>query len=265
MTRSTILSGVLGSLVMLAGSLPAFAQEASTPDKPGQVAQTATAPNSTVNPSTAAPAAATTAGTAPADQSDIRPRPASPRAPAVFLTGSYGVGRDESSHFESSVPGGIQTDLSGRSMARSFGVGTFLTPHISVRVEMTLPTTLTVASATSGTPVVTSLQIAETTRTGAVLFGYHTSAARPVSMEYLGGVLFVSQRQASTSQVQTATGTPLAPPMVTDAFAYKSAAVAGADVNVAIGRYLSLVPEFRAWSLGGTFSTRVSLGFRVNF
>jgi hypothetical protein len=266
MTRSTIFSGVLSSFVLLAGSLPALAQ-AATPEKPAQVAQTATStsPNASANPSTAASAASSSTSAAPADQSDIRPRPSTSRAPAVFLTGSYGVGRDESSHFVTNVPGGIQTDLSGRSIARSFGVGTFLTPHISVRVEMTLPTTLTVGSTTAGSPVVTSLEVAQTTRTGAVLFGYHTSSAKPVSVEYLGGVLFVSQRQDSTSQVQTATGTPLAPPMVSDAFAYKSAAIAGADVNVALGRYLSLVPEFRAWSLGGTFSTRVSLGFRVNF
>lgn len=269
MTRSTILCGSLGvlsSFVLLAGSLPAFAQEATTPDKPGQVAQTATStsPNATATPSTAAPASASNVS-APADQSDLRPRAKSPRAPAVFLTGSYGVGRDESSHFVTNVPGGIQTNLSGRSQARSFGVGTFLTPHISVRVEMTMPTTLTVAGATSGSAVITSLQVVQTTRTGAVLFGYHTSSARPVSVEYLGGVLFVSQRQNSTSQVQTLAGTPLAPPMTSDAYAYKSAAIAGADVNVALGRFLSLVPEFRAWSLGGTFSTRASLGFRLNF
>lgn len=264
MTRATI---VLSSFVLLAGSVPAMAQEAATPDKPGQVAQTATTPNASATPSTAVATSSSSpsASAAPADQSDIRPRPAAQRAPAVFLTGSYGVGRDESSHFVSSVPGGIQTDLSGRSVARSFGVGTFLTPHISVRVEMTLPTTLTVGSATSGTPVVTSLQVIQTTRTGAVLFGYHTSSARPVSVEYLGGVLFVSQRQDSTSQVQSATGTPLAPPMVSDSFSYKSAAIAGADVSVAIGRHLAVVPELRAWSLGGTFSTRASLGLRVNF
>lgn len=266
MTRSTVRAGALCSFMWLAGSLPAFAQEATTSDKPGQVAQTATStsPNASTTPSTATPASASSAS-APADQSDIRPRPATSRAPAVFLTGSYGVGRDESSHFVTSVPGGIQTNLSGRSIARSFGVGTFLTPHISVRMEMTLPTTLTVGAATSGSQVVTSLQVVQTTRSGAVLFGYHTSSARPVSVEYLGGVLFVSQRQDSVSQVQTPTGTPLAPPMTSNAFAYKSAAIAGADVNVALGRYLSLVPEFRAWSLGGTFSTRASLGFRVNF
>jgi hypothetical protein len=86
-----------------------------------------------------------------------------------------------------------------------------------------------------------------------------------VSLEYLGGVLFVSQRQHSMAQISTNTDTPLVSPMVTDAYAYKSAAIAGADVNIALGRHLAVVPEFRAWSLGGTFSIQSSVTFRVNF
>jgi hypothetical protein len=150
-----------------------------------------------------------------------------PKAPTVFLTGGYGLGLDRSSHLVTSQ-GGLDTDLSGRTPWRSFGVGTFLTP-------------------------------------GAVLFGYHTSSSREVSLEYLGGVLFVSQRQHSMAQISTNTDTPLVSPMVTDAYAYKSAAIAGADVNIALGRHLAVVPEFRAWSLGGTFSIRSSVTFRVNF
>jgi hypothetical protein len=241
MTRQMIVLSSLAVLVGLVPPTPAFAQADNSSDK-----------------TTPASASTSTAS----DQSDMLLRP---KAPAVFLTGAYGLGMDQSSHFVSNQPNGLQINLSGHMTARSFGVGTFLTPRLSVRFEMTLPETLTATGATSGTPVVESLRVAQTTRTGAVFFGYHTSSSRAVSLEYLGGVLFVSQRQHSTSQVFTNTGMPLAAPMESDAYSYKSAAIAGADVNIALGRHVAVVPEFRAWSLAGTFSTRTSLAFRVNF
>jgi hypothetical protein len=235
MRRHTILVGTFVALAGLVATGTAFAQAESDKDK---------------NTST--------------DQSDMLMR-RNTRAPVLFLTGAYGSNNDHSSHFDTNVPGGLQTNLSGSSIARSFGVGTFLTPRLSVRFEMSLPYTVNAASSTAGTSVVSTLRVAQTTRTGAILFGYHTNSSRPVSMEYLGGVIFLSQHQNSISQVQTDTGLPLSAPMTSDSYAYKSAAVAGADVNVALGRYLALVPEFRAWSLGGTFSMRTSVGFRVNF
>jgi hypothetical protein len=235
---------VLSSLVALVGLVPptpAFAQGDTSSDKP------ATSSSSTL---------------ASSDQSDMLPRP---KAPAVFVTGAFGFGMDQSSHLASSQPDGIQLNLSGHMSSRSFGVGTFLTPRLSVRFEMSLPETLTASGSTGGDLVVENLRVAQTTRTGAVLFGYRTSPSRVVSVEYLGGVLFVSQRQNSVSQVLAYTGMPLAVPMVDDAYSYKSAAIAGADVNIALGRHLAVVPEFRAWSLAGTFSTRTSLAFRVTF
>jgi hypothetical protein len=241
MTRQMI---VVSSLVALVGLVPptsAFAQGDNSSDKP------ATSSSST---------------SASSDQSDMLPRP---KAPAVFLTGAFGLGMDQSSHFVSSQPDGLQMNLSGHMTSRSFGVGTFLTPRLSVRFEMSLPETLTASGSTNGDLVVESLRVVQTTTTGAVLFGYHTSSSRVVSVEYLGGVLFVSQHQNSLSQVLTTTGTPLAVPMVSDDYSYKSAAIAGADVNIALGHHLAVVPEFRAWSLAGTFSTRTSLAFRVNF
>jgi hypothetical protein len=241
MTRQMIVLSSFAALVGLVGATPAFAQADNSSDK-----------------TTPASAATSTAS----DQSDMMLRP---KAPAVFLTGAYGTGMDQSSHFVSNQPDGLQLNLSGRLTARSFGVGTFLTPRLSVRFEMTLPETLTANGGTSGTAVVENVRVAQTTRTGAVLFGYHTSSNRAVSLEYLGGVLFVSQRQNSISQVSTSTGTPLEAPVEMDAYSYKSAAIAGADVNIALGHHLAVVPEFRAWSLAGTFSTRTSLAFRVIF
>jgi hypothetical protein len=241
MTRQMIVLSSLVALVGLVPPTPAFAQGDNTSDKP------ATSSSSTSDSS---------------DQSDMLLRP---KTPAVFLTGAVGFGMDQSSHFASTQPDGIQINLSGHMTARSFGVGTFLTPRLSLRFEMSLPETLTASGSTSGDLVVESLRVAQTTRTGAVLFGYRTSPGRVVSVEYLGGVLFVSQRQNSLSQVLASTGAPLAEPMVSDAYSYKSAAIAGADVDIALGHHLSVVPEFRAWSLNGTFSTRTSLAFRVNF
>jgi hypothetical protein len=242
MTLQLIVRSAFAVLVGLAGPMPAFAQGDTSADK-----------------ATGSTASSTSTSS---DQSDMLPRP---KAPTVFLTGGYGLGVDRSSHFVTNQPGDIQTNLSGRTSWRAFGLGTFLTPRLSVRFEMALPATLTVHASMSGPMILENLSLAQTTQTGAVLFGYHTSSSREVSLEYLGGVLFVSQRQHSIAQVSTNTGTPLVSPMVTDAYAYKSAAIAGADVNIALGRHLAVVPEFRAWSLGGTFSTRTSLGCRVNF
>lgn len=244
MTRQMIVLSSFVVLVGLAGPKPAFAQADASSDK--------TTTNTTSSSSTAASS----------DQSDMLPRP---NPPTLFVTGGYGVGMDQSSHFVSNQPDGLQTNLSGRITARSFGVGTFLTPRLSVRFEMTLPETLAVSASTSGTPVIESLSVAQTTTTGAVLFGYHTATSRAVSVAYLGGVLFVSQRQDSLSQVLTDTGMPLAAPMVGNSYAYKSTAIAGADVNIALGRHLAVVPQFRAWSLAGTLSTRTGVGFRVIF
>jgi hypothetical protein len=240
MTRQMIVRSALVVLVGLAGSMPAFAQTDNSSDK----------------------ATGSTASSTSSDQSDMLLRP---KAPTVFLTGAYGFGVDQSSHFVSNQPDGLQMNLSGHMAARSFGVGTFLTPRLSVRFEMMLPETLTVSGGAFGNQVVENLSLQQTTRTGAVLFGYHTSSSRVVSVEYLGGVLFVSQRQNSVSQVFSTTGMALQAPMESDSYAYKSAAIAGVDVNIALGQHLAVVPEFRAWSLAGTFSTRTSFAFRVNF
>lgn len=130
---------------------------------------------------------------------------------------------------------------------------------------MIMPSTLTAVSTTAGGPIVENLAVAQTTRTGAVLFGYSTSPTRLVSVEYLGGVLFMSQRQLSTTQLMSVTGVILEAPSESDSYAYKSAAIAGLDVRVALGRHLAVVPGIRAWSMGGTLSTQTSVGFRVNF
>lgn len=241
MTRNAI---VLSSLLLLAGSVPAFAQDGT--------ASGTTSTNSSSSSST--------------DQSDILQRSTPSRAPAVFVTGGYGLGMNQSSHLVSPQTGGaLQTNLSGRTSAGSFGVGTFLTPRLTVRFEMIMPSTLTAVSTTAGAPIVESLSVAQTTRTGAVLFGYSTSPSRLVSVEYLGGVLFMSQKQVSTSALMTVTGVMLEAPTESDAYAYRSAAIAGMDVRVALGRHLAVVPGIRAWSMNGTLSTQTSVGFRVNF
>jgi hypothetical protein len=242
MTRHAIVIGSLVMIVALGGSSRAFAQT----DNPQPAAKPADQP-----------AASAT------DQNDRLPTPKTTAAP-LFITGAYGTGMDRSSHFVTNQPGGLQTNLSGNMPNRMFGVGTFVTPHWSVRFEMALPATLHVNSSSSGGQVVQSLRVAQTQRTAYVMFGYHT-APRRVRAEYLGGVAFISQRQNSISQVFDLNGVPMNAPMETDAYSYKSTAVAGVDVSVALGRYFAVVPGLRAWSMGGTFSLRSAIGFRVIF
>jgi hypothetical protein len=254
MTRHAIAIGSLIVSMSLAISSPALAQS-----------DTATASGKTNPPAAATPAdkPADQPAAKPADQNDTLPAPKF-NAPKVFITGAYGAGTDRSSHFVTNQPG-LQTNLSGHLSNRTFGIGTFVTPHWSVRFEMGLPATLHVASTSSGTATVQSLSVAQTTRTASVLFGYHTASTRRVSMEYLGGVAFIAQRQNAVSQVFDPSGFPLSGPMETDSYSYKSTAVAGADVNITVVRHFAIVPEFRAWVLGGTLSLRAALGFRVNF
>ncbi len=248
MTRHAIVIGSLVTFVALGATSRALAQtDNPQPAKPAS--QTAS--------NTDQPAANT------ADQNDRLPSPKT-TAPPLFITGAYGTGMDRSSHFVTNQPGGLQTNISGNTPNRTFGVGTFVTPRWSVRFEMGLPATLHIDASSSGGQVVQSLRVAQTQRTAYVMFGYHT-APRRVRAEYLGGVVFISQRQNSISQVFDVNGAPLSGPMETDAYSYKSTAVAGVDVSVAFGRYFAVVPELRAWSLGGTFSLRSAIGLRVSF
>src|SRR5262252_1665698 len=127
MTRHAIAIGSLIVSMSFAISSPALAQS-----------DTANASGKTDPPAAAKPA------DKPADQNDTLPAPKF-NAPPVFITGAYGGGTDRSSHFVTNQPG-LQTNLSGHVSSRTFGIGTFVTPHWSVRFEMSLPATLHVAS-----------------------------------------------------------------------------------------------------------------------
>ena len=182
-------------------------------------------------------------------------------------------------------------DDDGRTVAGgTIGVGVHLTPRVSFRTEWSTTAELrTETSSRSGVPLTSSLSFGpslppfptttvvdtrSTSRSRATavfsLLGYHFTGRR-VSLDLTGGLGLV--RRSLRSSYETRFTAPtlgagfLPVPSTTEikSASYHAVAVVGADAAVAVTGRLAVVPQVRAYVLGGALSLRPGVGLRWTF
>ncbi len=205
---------------------------------------------------------------------------AQPDAGTLFVSGAAIAAIDRHPTTERAAT--LDTDVSGTVAGGALGLGVFLSPRLPARAEWNLTATNTttldfdVRSLASlsliglGGLVPPEFVVVEQTvkhrrraATGFALLGYHLPARR-ASIELIGGLGVVH----STVTIEYASGAPggfglrVAP---TEATRYDAAAVVGTDVAVSLTEHAALVPQVRAYVVGGALSVRPGLGVRWTF
>ena len=207
---------------------------------------------------------------------------AQPEAGTVFVTGTALAAIERYPTTEGT--GTTDTDAGGTVAGGALGLGVFLTPRVSARAEWTLTDTHTttlefdigsLAASSSGgflgTPA-PGFVVLERTATqrrrssaGFALLGYHLPAGR-ASIEVLGGLGIVHRRITVVYDLRIPSGIGLTvPPTEFTTAGYDAVAVVGADVAVSIINHVALVPQVRAYAVGGALSVRPGLGLRWTF
>jgi hypothetical protein len=208
-------------------------------------------------------------------------------AQSLFADGTVFAGIERRTHTEvvqSDPVVGQPVDLNGTVAGGGFSVGTWLTPRVTVRVEVALPASVTYSHEASDViqirPVQTltfteTVEASEQLRTGAALLGYHTERRHGIQLGYLGGAAFVFARQRYKSTSQYPVFLPadlvtlgLTVPIrsfETDATSYGVTAEAGLDVDVSLGRRFSVVPQVRAVGFDNGLSIRPGVSLRASW
>lgn len=211
---------------------------------------------------------------------------AQPSTGTVFVSGGAFAAIEQTP--TSTGFGTPESDGGGTVAGGMLGVGIHLTEKISARVEWSLTDALrdrregfTLPFLTSeivsslpmtsigrfGEPSLSVVPITpETKRTTAAAFamlGYHVPAGR-ASIELVGGLGLLNTDLETSYDVRIATERLTVPAAFTSS-TYHAVAVVGADVAVRLTDHAALVPQVRAYALGGGLSVRPGLSLRWTF
>lgn len=213
-------------------------------------------------------------------------------AQTLFVDGSVFA----SSHWRTDTAGtglGGSNDLNGTVAGGGFAVGTWLTPHLSLRLETSLAAELEGTVESEVMPALAELsviglpypgypwttRVADRTRTMAPLLAYHTARRGGVQLAYLGGAAFVWQRTRTSSDIYLPLYDPVAPGIrnserlanlplreydVTTTH-YATTAMVGVDADIRLTRRLSVVPQLRALAFGGGLNLRSGVAARLHW
>lgn len=221
----------------------------------------------------------------------VTPAVAQPEAGTIFVTGAGLAAIEDGptyttpTTFDSAFAGTKGGTVAGGAV----GVGVHVSPRVSVRAEWSTTAELRGETTDSGilpqtTPFMfgggltvfsaqATIESRTTTRrrsTGVFsLLAYHF-AGRRVSLDVMGGLGLVRRSlrwSYETRFTAPALGAFLPQPSTSEArsAAYHAVAVVGADAAVSVTSRLAVVPQVRAYVLGGALSLRPGLGVRWTF
>jgi hypothetical protein len=207
---------------------------------------------------------------------------------ALFVDGAVFASIERRAHSSSSD--GLDADLSGTVAGGGAALGTWLTPRLSVRLELAVPARLDAETTTDGiiVPVLygpaavftQQIERSERIRTLSALLAYHTARHGGVQMGYLAGAAFIARElhQVYTSVTPLTTFTSLsgtaAPtlvivplPRTTDVTLndYAVNGEVGLDADVAVGIRFSVVPQVRVTGVAGGLSVRPGVAARLRW
>jgi hypothetical protein len=217
-------------------------------------------------------------------------------AQTLFVDGAAFAAIERRNRMESSTSGMSRPpdqDMSGTVAGGSGALGVWLTPHVSVRLEVGWPAKLertvdqlypipaysTIGGISLPYGYRSSSQVWDQARTFAPLIAWHTERRHGIQLGFIGGPAFVARIQRVraetiyplfTPEVLAATsalGLSLIRPSTTDVktTTYSVTAQAGLDADIAVGGRLSVVPQVRVIGLEDGLSIRPGVGVRVRF
>lgn len=144
-----------------------------------------------------------------------------------------------------------ETDLGGTAKGLAIGIGAHLTPAFALQLEVALPDIRRKSLRPSQTiPPPPTLFLNRQTvdyraRTAGILAAYRIRERHRLRVGYLGGVMFVEERQLTiTTTTMTPPGT-VSSRTETLSMNYRSAAVVGVDTDVRITSHVAIVPHVR--------------------
>lgn len=178
-----------------------------------------------------------------------------------------------------------QRETGGTVAGGMLGVGIHLTEKISARVEWSLTDALRTRqdgffsylapnvglSGPSfggfGEPSLSVIPVfpetKQTTTAAFTTLAYHVPAGR-ASIELIGGVGLLNRDVETSFDVRIAAGRISAPAASTTS-TFHAVAVVGADIAVRLTDHVAVVPQVRAYALGGGLSVRPGLSLRWTF
>jgi hypothetical protein len=174
----------------------------------------------------------------------------------------------------------------GTVLGAGAALGTWLTPRVSVRLELSLPRRLSVrqerfnpersvVDPRNGEPLVipaftTGLELWTQTRTVSTMVAYHTPRRGRVALAYLGGPVFGFRVTSQSSFGQSPMLAPAGGFVLVNVnsgqrtTSYGVTAGVGMDADVQLTRHVSAVPQIRMFVLSG-LSVRPAVALRATW
>ena len=197
--------------------------------------------------------------------------PVTAQEPAVFATGAVFASIERGSYITGLVDQVPDQDLNGTTLGGSVGVGTFVDPRWSVRLEAAFPRAIVAGSTTiqqvgPDRSFTRRVRVSERTRSAAFVIGFHTRRHGRVRFTYLGGIAFAQARRVEDFE-SIFEGPTSRPPesFGTTTVTYGITPTVGMDAVVALTRRLAIVPRIRAQGSAHGLSIRPGVAIQWGF
>lgn len=194
----------------------------------------------------------------------------------VFVHGGVFASIERFPHIDTDLDGDILSDPSGTVFGGIFGVGGFLTPRLTARLEVALPGELEEEDEQTVGPIRASSQTEILLRDVYVMLGYETDPGRRIRLSYLAGAVVRQRRIEREATIVAQPPLPVIPPRpivippLTQRFeesvvSYETSLALGLDAAAMMTERLALVPQVRVVVAGGSLSFRPGVSVRWTF
>jgi hypothetical protein len=191
----------------------------------------------------------------------------------VFVHGGVFASIERLPHIDTELARTPFADPSGTVVGGTFGVGGFLTPRLTARLEVALPAELEDEDEETVGPIRASGQSEILLRDVYVMLGYETDPGRRIRLSYLAGAVVRQrriEREASiTVQPPVIPPLPIIPPVIQrfeeSVVSYETSLALGLDAAAMMTERLALVPQVRVVVAGGSLSFRPGVSVRWTF
>lgn len=193
----------------------------------------------------------------------------------VFVHGGVfaSIERQPHSELDAGDVGQTSPDPSGTVVGGTFGIGGFLTPRFTARLEVALPGELEAEEEQTVGRVSESSRTEVELRDVYVLLGYESDPTRRVRFSYLAGAVIRQQRSHRELTIMgpilpvipPITIPPLVQNLEQTTVSYGTSVVLGLDATAMLGERAALVPQVRVIAAGGGLSFRPGVSLRWNF
>jgi hypothetical protein len=188
----------------------------------------------------------------------------------VFVHGGVFASIERFPHIETDLDAAPFEDPSGTVFGGTFGVGGFLTPRLTARLEVALPAELEEDEEQAIGPISASGHSEIQLRDVYVMLGYETDPGRRIRLSYLAGAVLRQRRiEREATIVSQPPVFPIIPPLIRrfdeSIVSYETSLALGLDAAAMMTERLALVPQMRVVVAGGSLSLRPGVSVRWTF